>query len=86
MEKKITLTANGQAFDFNVTTMTYDLYLNELGKGKLTAAAKNFLMRSVTPESKDGLKEFLELPSASVHLAAALVEEFTPDIEISVGK
>ena len=84
--QKITLTVNGQDLHFEVELDSYNKYLNDLTPSNKIAPAKNFIMRSVTSESKEGARAIIELPSGALQLAGALVDKYTPDIEIVVGK
>lgn len=86
MQKNITLNVNDTDLVFIVDTSTYDKYINDLMPNNKVGPAKNFLRRCIAPESRDALTAMLEMPGASVQLAAALVEDFMPTLEISVGK
>ncbi|EPR43140.1 Protein of unknown function DUF2765 [Desulfovibrio sp. X2] len=86
MKKRITLKINGKDVAFDVDTPTYDAYLNALQPTNKTGPARNFLMRTVCAESRDDIKAILELPGAGVQIAAKLLEEFTPDLEIELGE
>ena len=86
MQKTITLTVNGQDLTFNMTGAIYDKYINELTLNDKTGPARNMLMRSVAPDSKEALKEVLKLPGAGVQLARALVDEYSPDLDIALGE
>lgn len=86
MQKRITLTINGQKVAFDVDTPTYDMYLNELTLNNKVAPARTFCMRSVASEDKAALRTVLEQPGAGLQIAARLLEEFTPDLEIELGE
>lgn len=86
MEKKITLTVNDQPLNFTVTLAGYNKYVNELTPINKVAPARNFLMRSVDTDSKDALREVVDLPGVGVQLAMALLDEYMPDVNIVVGK
>ncbi len=86
MKKDITLTVKGRDIDFEVDAGTYEKYLDEMTLTKKMVPAKNFLMRSVKEESRETLKAVLQLPGSALHLAGALVEEYAPDFDVSVGK
>lgn len=86
MQKTVTLTVNGQDLTFNMSGAIYDKYINELTLNDKTGPARNMLMRSVAPESKDALKELLALPGAGVQLVSKLVDAYAPDLEICVGE
>ncbi len=82
----ITVEVNGKPLEFGVELSVYNTYINELQPSNKVAPAANFLMRSVKPDSKDDLRELMELPSAGIQIAAAVIEEYSPDLEIKVGK
>ena len=87
MDKQvITLIVRGKELFFEVTLESYNKYLNDITMNNKLAPAKNFLMRSVKTESKEDLREILDLPGAAPMLANALQEEFLPDLDIVVGK
>ncbi|HBW17365.1 MAG TPA: hypothetical protein DEF41_14905 [Desulfovibrio sp.] len=86
MQKTIKLIVNGDHLTFNVDTPTYNRYLNEMQPTSKVAPAHNFLMRCVDAESRATLEGLLELPGAGVQMAAQVVGEFMPDIDIEVGK
>jgi len=86
MTKTIKLKIDGKPMTFNVDAAAYDKYLNELTPNNKIAPARNFLLRTVAAEDREDLKSMLEKPSAGLQVAAKLVEEFTPDIEIELGE
>lgn len=86
MEKKITLTVNDKPLNFTVTLADYNKYVNELTPINKVAPARNFLMRTVDAESKDTLREIVDLPGVGVQLAMAMLDEYMPDVNITVGK
>ena len=86
MEKKISLTANDKPLNFTVTLADYNKYINELTPINKVAPARNFLMRTVDADSKDALRELVDLPGVGVQLAMALLDEYMPEVSITVGK
>lgn len=86
MTKTIKLKIDGKIVAFNVDAAAYDKYLNELMPSNKIAPARNFLLRTVAADDREALKVVLEKPSAGLQIAAKLVEEFTPDIEIELGE
>ncbi|WP_035075179.1 putative phage tail assembly chaperone [Maridesulfovibrio zosterae] len=82
----INVKVQDKKFDFDVELTVYNQYINEMMPNNKVTPAHNFLMRSIIPEHKDELAEMLKIPSASLQIAAAVVEEYTPDLEITVGK
>ena len=86
MDKKIILTANDSQLTFNVTLADYNRYINELTPINKVAPARNFLMRTVDADSKDALRALVDLPGVGVQLAMALLDEYMPEVSITVGK
>ena len=86
MEKKITLTVNDISLNFTVTLASYNKYINEITPFNKVAPARNFLMRTVDADCKDALREMVDQPGVGVQIAAAVLEEYTPDVQITVGK
>lgn len=86
MEKTIDLKVNGVHLAFVMGIEPYNKYINEVTMTNKVAPARNLLMRTVTEECKEDLRKILESPSAGVQIAAAVLEEYTPDLEIEVGK
>lgn len=86
MAKEITLYVDDKPLLFAVELSDYNRYVNELTPYSKVAPARNFLMRCVVPDSKDALREIVDLPGVGVQLVAALLDEFMPDVTITVGK
>lgn len=86
MSKPIKLKIDGKPVTFNVDAAAFDKYLNELTPNNKVAPARNFLTRTVATEDREALKSVLEKPGAGLQVAAKLIEEFTPDIEIELGE
>jgi len=86
MEKKITLTVGGTPLQFLVTTAAHDQYINEMAMDNKVAPARNYLFRTVCADSREALKGVLEHPGAAIQLAAVLLKEFSPDLEVLVEK
>lgn len=86
MEKKITLTVNDKQLNFTVTLADYNKYINEITPFNKVAPARNFLMRTVDADCKDTLRDLVDLPGVGVQIAATVLEEYTPDVNITVGK
>ena len=86
MEKKISLTVNDKPLNFTVTLADYNKYVNELTPINKVAPGRNFLMRCVDADSRDALREMIDLPGVGLQIASALLEEHMPDVHITVGK
>lgn len=85
MDKKISVTLNGKEVDFNITLVAHDKYINEM-KTNLPAAAKNFLSRCVTQESKEALAPFLDMPQIPLKIVGEILEAYVPDVNIELKK
>ena len=86
MKKTITLNVNGKTLRFDMTPEIYNKYINELTANKKVAPTQNMLMRAVHDEDKDTLNEFAAMPGAVFEIAAMLVEEYAPELTVTVGE
>ena len=86
MERKISLTVNDQDMHFTVSLADYNKYVNELTLNNKVAPARNFLMRCVDADSREALREFVDQPSMGLQIVSALLEEYMPEVNITVGK
>jgi len=86
MNQLIVLEINDKELTFDVSLEAYNKYMNEMQPTNKVAPSHTFVMRTVTEESKDDVRNLLKKPGAPLQLAGKLVEEFTPDLTIVVGK
>ncbi|BCS89965.1 putative phage tail assembly chaperone [Pseudodesulfovibrio sediminis] len=86
MNKTITLEVNGTDLTFEMTPDAYNKFINEMQPTNKVAPAHSLLMRTVTDDTKDDLKDLLKKPGAALELVGSLVSEYTPDLSIIVGK
>lgn len=87
MKKHVVLTLGANDINFEVTTETYNGYLNDIMPNNKVAPAHNFIMRSVVDEDKEKLRKVLDdSPGAAMQICGLLQQEFAPAIEISVKK
>lgn len=88
MKQAITLTIAGTDFTFNVTAQDHSNFVDATARREsISAAAHNFVVRTIAPEQKDELKALLEKsPGAAVQITSLLGEEFSPVLEIAVKK
>lgn len=83
----IDITAGGQEFSFNVTRGEYNKYLNAVTANSKIAPSYNFLSTTVETEQQKALLKFLQMtPGAEVQIAGAVLEEYTPDLDIVAKK
>jgi len=86
MKRTITLTINGTAIRFDMTPELYNKYIDEVQSSKKVGPTKNLLTRAVHSEDKEALKVLMAMPSSAMQIADALLEEYSPDIDIVVGE
>lgn len=77
---------NGDALAFNVTLTAYNTYLNKTMPNNKIQPAHNFLMATSTDETKPVLRELLKQPGAAMMIVAEVLEEYQPDINLTVKK
>lgn len=67
--------------EFDVSLNDYNTFLNESQSGKtsMTGSAKNFLMRVVSAEHADFLKEALKVKGVLNNIMAKVVEQVEPN-------
>ena len=83
---KVALKINGKNLIFEIDGPTYEKSINEMTPNNRTAPMKNFLMRTVTQECKEDLKLFLKHPAAAQLIYPQVMEQYIPDLEITVGE
>ena len=82
--KIITLTIAGKDYRFTPDVQTYNKYINEMTMSNKIAPAHNFLSRTVMLDDKDDLLELLKRPGAVLQIVGRLLDEYTPELEITV--
>ncbi|HCT8728677.1 Protein of uncharacterised function (DUF2765) [Klebsiella variicola] len=83
-KEQIQLTIAGKDVSFVPNVMAYNKYINEITMNNKVSPAHNFLMRIVTPETKEALETILALPGAALQVVGKVLEEYTPELEITV--
>jgi len=86
VKRDITLELGDLELTFHLTPQDVTKYFNATTQANKVAPAHNLLMSTVTPEGKDALKSLLENPVATMTIAGALLEEYSPDLDIIVKK
>ena len=86
MKKVIELEINDKAITFNITLAAYNQYINSTTPNNKIQPAHNFCMNTVDDSSKAALRELIKQPGMPLHVAGAIVEEYQPDIAITVKK
>ncbi|MHC6223483.1 putative phage tail assembly chaperone [Pseudomonas sp. X10] len=83
---EITLEVGDQEFDFTVDPALMTKYINSMTQSNKVAPSHNLLMTAVNQEQKARLKPLLANPVAAIQIAGALMEEYSPTIEVTVKK
>lgn len=83
-EKTIHLAIAGADVSFVPNVTAYNKYINEITISNKISPAHNFLKRIVTAETKEALDKLLELPGAALQITAKVMEEYSPELEITV--
>ena len=86
VNRSITLERGDKEFTFSLTPQVITKYFNATTQANKVAPAHNLLMSTVKPEGKDDLKSLLENPVTTMTIAGALLEEYSPNIDIIVKK
>lgn len=88
MKKTVNLTIGTVDFSFGVTVQDHSDFVDAAARGEsMTAAAHNFVMRTIDEKQKEGFKKLLtESPGAELQIASSIKAEFSPVLEIKVKK
>lgn len=83
----ITLSIGDTDLHFEPTLTAYNQCLNDAAKkSNITGAFRDYLMKTVKPESREALKGLIQRPGVVANLVQALNEEFAPEVEIQVKR
>lgn len=83
---EITLEVGENEFAFTIDPVLMTKYINSLTPSNKVAPANNLLMTAVNQEQKATLKPLLANPMTAIQLAGALIEEYSPTVEVTVKK
>jgi len=88
MKQAIILTIGMADFSFNVTVQDHSDFVDSAARGEsMTAAAHNFVMRTIDEKQKEAFKKLLtDSPGAELQVASNIKAEFSPILEIKVKK
>lgn len=88
MNQAIVLTIGLVDFSFNVTVQDHSDFVDTVARGEsMTAAAHNFVMRTINPEQKEEFKKLLtSSPGAELQVANYVKAEFSPVLEMKIKK
>jgi hypothetical protein len=85
-KREITLEVGDKEFTFELTPQDVTKYFNAVTQANKVAPANNLLVSTVKQEERATLKPMLGNPVFVMQLAGALLEEYSPDVEITVKK
>jgi hypothetical protein len=85
-KRDITLEVGDKEFTFTLTPADVTKYFNSLNANNKVAPASNLLTNTVNQEQRAELKPRLGNPVFVMQMASALIEEYSPDVEIIVKK
>ncbi len=84
--REITLEVGDKEFTFDLTPQDVTKYFNTLTQTNKVSPANNLLVTTVKQEERASLKALLANPLMVMNLAGTLLEEYGPDVEITVKK
>lgn len=82
----ITLEISDQEFTFNLAPQDVTKYFNAVTANNKVAPSHNLLVNTVAQEQLPSLKKHLVNPVITMKIAGTLLEEYAPDIEVTVKK
>ncbi|UXZ21388.1 putative phage tail assembly chaperone [Pseudomonas sp. YeP6b] len=85
-KREITLEVGDKEFTFELTPQDVTKYFNAVTQANKVAPANNLLVTTVKQEERATLKPMLGNPVFVMQLAGALLEEYSPDVEVTVKK
>lgn len=86
VNRSIILVVGSQEFTFSLTPLDITKYFNSTTQNNKVAPAHNLLMGTVAQDEKARLKPLLENPVSTMTIAGALLEEYSPDVDVIVKK
>ena len=86
VNRDITLEFADKEFTFHLTPQDVTKYFNSMTNNNKVAPSRNLLMSTVNQLERATLKPYLENPLTVMELAGAVLEEYSPDIDIIVKK
>lgn len=82
--EQIKLSVCGADIVFEPNQTAYNNLINEMAMDNKVAPANNYLMRIVTPETKEALIDVLKRPGAALQLVSKVNDIYAPVLEIEV--
>lgn len=85
-KRDITLEIGTAEFTFELTPQDVTKYFNAVNQNNKVSPANNLLVTTVKQEQRASLKAMLGNPVLVMQLAGTLLEEYGPDVEVTVKK
>lgn len=84
--REITLQISDKEFTFALDPQLVTKYFNSLTATNKVAPSHNLLTNAVKQEQLASLRPLLANPVTTLKLSGALLEEYAPDVEVTVKK
>lgn len=84
--RKIVLQLGTQEFTFCLDAKDVTKYFNAVTPNNKVAPSHNLLTTTVEPDQLAALRPLLGNPVLTMQVAGALLEEYAPDVEVTVKK
>lgn len=85
-QRQIVITVGAADFSFTLTAQDVTKYFNALKPDNKVAPGHNLLTTTVQADQKEALRPLLANPVMTMQLVGALLEEYSPDVEVAVKK
>lgn len=85
-KREITVGLGDQEFTFNIDAKDVTKYFNAVTPNNKVAPSHNLLTTTVKQEQLASLRPLLGNPVLTMQVAGALLEEYGPEIEVTVKK
>ncbi|MFE2005383.1 putative phage tail assembly chaperone [Pseudomonas guariconensis] len=84
--REITLELGKDEFTFTLTPADVTKYFNGMTQNNKVAPSHNLLVNTVNQDQRAALKERLANPVMVMQLSGAILEEYSPDVDVIVKK
>lgn len=85
-KRQIEITVGAADFTFTLTAQDVTKYFNAVKPDNKVAPGHNLLTTTVQADQKEALRPLLANPVMTMQLVGALLEEYSPDVEVAVKK
>ena len=85
-QREIALSIGAADFAFTLSAQDVTKYFNAMTPTNKVAPAHNLLVTTVQADQRAALRELLGNPVLTMQVAGALLEEYSPDVEVTVKK